>query len=206
MLQSYFDHINLHDAIRIEFLNRGVSGETTRMGLERFPADVQKQKPHVLTLQFGLNDCNCWLTDEGLPRVFPSSFRANMIEMISRARHVGCKHIVLSTNHPTLREMPMPSGERYEEANRRYSEIIRDVATETGAILCDIRKRFETFSAEALNRLLLPPPDQLHLSIEGNRAYFETILPYVEACIQDVFAGERETAVPYCPPIPLETT
>ena len=44
--------------------NSGVSGETTRMGLERFPHTVQEFRPDVMTLQFGLNDCNCWRTDE----------------------------------------------------------------------------------------------------------------------------------------------
>ncbi len=55
--------------INLLLLNRGVSGETTRQGLERFPSDVQQHRPDVMTLQFGLNDCNCWVTDAGLPRV-----------------------------------------------------------------------------------------------------------------------------------------
>src|SRR5689334_10876140 len=42
------------------FFNRGVSGETTRQALERFPRDVQIVRPDIMTLQFGLNDCNCW--------------------------------------------------------------------------------------------------------------------------------------------------
>src|SRR3954447_5016543 len=53
--------------------NSGISGETTRMGLERFPRDVQGHHPEVMTLQFGLNDCNCWDSDEGHPRVSPDA-------------------------------------------------------------------------------------------------------------------------------------
>ena len=49
----------------LHFVCRGISGETTRQGLERFPMDVQAAVPDVLTLQFGLNDCNCWVTDRG---------------------------------------------------------------------------------------------------------------------------------------------
>jgi lysophospholipase L1-like esterase len=192
LLQSHYEHINLHTAISIQFINRGISGETTRMGLERFPPDVLKEKPHIMTLQFGLNDCNCWLTDEGLPRVSPNAFRVNIIEMIALARQAGCEHIVLATNHVTLRSRPMLSGERYEDANQRYSQIIRDVATETRVTLCDIRKTFETFSPSILNGLLLPHPDQLHLSVEGNRMYFETILPCIDACIQDLFENQRD--------------
>ena len=47
---------------------------------------MQELEPDVMTLQFGLNDCNCWETDRGLPRVSEEAFRANLIEMIERAR------------------------------------------------------------------------------------------------------------------------
>ena len=49
----------LATSVNFHVLNRGVSGETTRQGLERFPADVQQHRPDIITLQFGLNDCNC---------------------------------------------------------------------------------------------------------------------------------------------------
>jgi lysophospholipase L1-like esterase len=164
--------------------NRGISGDTTRMGLERFPADVQQLRPHVMTLQFGLNDCNCWESDCGLPRVSSRAFEANLIEMIERARHFGTRAIILSTNHPTVRRTLLPSGERYEDANRRYSEIVRRVADATGVVLCDIRARFEELTDQPLADLMLPYPDQLHLSPAGNAVYADAIWPYVRAEVE----------------------
>ena len=41
---------------KLVFFHRGVSGETTRQGLERFPRDVQDASPQVVSLQFGLYD------------------------------------------------------------------------------------------------------------------------------------------------------
>src|SRR5262249_17783122 len=157
----------------VQVLNRGISGETTRMGLERFPADVQNNYPDIMTLQFGLNDCNCWVTDRGAPRVSPTAYHANLVEMIERARRFGCRHIILSTNHARRRRKPWLSGERYEDANARYSKILRAVAAETGVTLCDIRTAFEPFSDDELDRMLLPYPDHLHLSAEGNKVYFD---------------------------------
>lgn len=168
------------DDVEVRAFNRGISGETTRMGLERFPRDVQELRPDVMTLQFGLNDCNCWETDEGLPRVSEAAFSANLSEMIERARRFGARTIVLSTNHRTLRRDVLPSGEVYEDGNERYSEIVRDVAHETGVDLCDIRAAFEPFDDEALTRMLLPAPDLLHLSEEGNSVYADAIWPHVE--------------------------
>ena len=175
--------------VELRSFNRGISGETTRMGLERFPRDVQELRPDVMTLQFGLNDCNCWETDEGLPRVSEAAFRANLIEMIERARRFGARAIVLSTNHRTLRRDVLPSGEVYEDGNERYSEIIREVAAETGVDLCDIRAVFEPFDDEQLAATLLPEPDLLHLSEEGNAIYAAAIWPHVERAVASLLEG-----------------
>ncbi|MBA3842867.1 MAG: SGNH/GDSL hydrolase family protein [Actinobacteria bacterium] len=172
------------EAIEVRSFNRGISGETTRMGLERFPRDVQEIFPDVMTLQFGLNDCNCWQTDGGLPRVSLGSFRANLVEMIDRARRFGARKIVLATNHRTLRRDTLVSGEVYECANGRYNHIIREVAETVGVDLCDIEAAFAHFDDEELAELLLPAPDLLHLSEAGNRVYFTAIWPHVERAVE----------------------
>ena len=185
------DHLNdsFGDGVEIRAFNRGISGETTRMGLERFPRDVQDLRPEVMTLQFGLNDCNCWMSDDGLPRVSEAAFRANLVEMIERARRFGARAIVLATNHRTLRRDVLPSGEVYEDANERYSEIARDAADVTGVDLCDIRAAFDPFDDEKLAAMLLPAPDLLHLSEEGNAVYAEAIWPYVRRATAAALEG-----------------
>jgi lysophospholipase L1-like esterase len=172
------------DDVLIRSFNRGISGETTRMGLERYPRDVQDLRPDVMTLQFGLNDCNCWETDRGLPRVSEAAFAANLVEMIDRGRHFGAQRIVLATNHRTLRRDVLPSGEVYESANARYSELLREVAAQTAVELCDIREVFEPFDDETLARMLLPAPDLLHLSAEGNAVYADAIWPHVRDAVE----------------------
>jgi lysophospholipase L1-like esterase len=174
----------------VRSLNRGISGETTRMGLERFPVDVQQAHPDVMTLQFGLNDCNCWKTDCGVPRVSERAYIANLVEMVTRARRFGASEIVMQTNHRTLRREVLQSGEVYEDANARYSELLRTVASETGTALCDIRQVFEPFDDNTLATMLLPAPDVLHLSEEGNVVYADAIYPYVEAAVQRAAAGK----------------
>jgi lysophospholipase L1-like esterase len=84
LVEEWLHQMHLDTPVKVKSVNRGVSGETTRMGLERFPADVQDLNPDIMTLQYGLNDCNCWETDRGLPRVSKEAFRANLIEMITR--------------------------------------------------------------------------------------------------------------------------
>jgi lysophospholipase L1-like esterase len=175
--------------VGLDVLNQGVNGEQTRMGLERFPAAVQEHEPHVVTIQYGLNDCNCWQTDRGLPRVSEPAFAANLVEMIARARHVGTRHVVLSTNHRTRRWTTMPNGEAYERSNERYSVIVREVAAEADVILCDVRAAWEDYSDEELAELLLPPPDNLHLSERGHVVQAELLAPLVEAGVRAVLTG-----------------
>ncbi|MBV6343652.1 SGNH/GDSL hydrolase family protein, partial [Candidatus Magnetobacterium casense] len=129
------------------------------MGLERFPRDVQSLGADVVVIQYGLNDCNCWLTDGGLPRVSREAFEANLIEMVKRAQRFGAKRVILPNNYPTLRYKVMLSGERFEDANSRYSEIIANIAKgNAGVEFCDIRAVFGAYEGP-LDDLLMPWPD-----------------------------------------------
>jgi acyl-CoA thioesterase I len=174
--------------LHVRGLNRGVSGETTQMAMARFAEDVQSVGPDVLTLQFGLNDCNCWLTDRGLPRTSERAFVANLHEMIARGRHFGAEQVILSTNHPTLKLKEMLSGERFEDANRRYNDLVREVAEDTGVVLCDVARAFDPYGPDELRELLLPYPDCLHLSIEGHRVYAAAILEPLARAVAELAA------------------
>jgi lysophospholipase L1-like esterase len=168
--------------IAVKFLSRGISGETTRQGLERFPRDVQAHGAEIITIQFGLNDCNCWDTDLGLPRVSLAAYRANLVEMIDRARRFGAREVVLSTNHPTLRRAVLASGRTLEEGRVEYNAVVRDIAAEKGVTLCDIDAYFGKLP-DRLETLLLGEPDILHLSKTGHQRYAAAIRPYLEAAL-----------------------
>ena len=172
--------------IELDCHNRGISGETTRQGLERYPRDVQTLRPDIMTLQFGLNDCNFWDTDQGLPRVSELAYRANLLEMIERARRFEVKHIILSTNHVTLRNYVMAGGCTLEQSRQSYNSIVREVADEASVTLCDISKAFEVFNHHELSELLLPEPDCLHLSGKGNLVYADCIYPILKHVIHQV--------------------
>ena len=180
-------------ATHVRTLNSGISGETTRIALERFPKDLQDHRPEVVTIQFGLNDCNCWLTDGGLPRVSEAAFRANLFEMIDRARRSGATHVILANNHPTLRHKVMLDNRTYEDSNARYSVILESVAREAETHFCDVRSAFQDRRAGPLDALLLPYPDQLHLSVKGNALYAETIWHTLRKCVDEVVAAKSRT-------------
>jgi lysophospholipase L1-like esterase len=160
----------------VDFSVGAVSGDTTRQGLERLPTQVQELRPQVVSVQFGLNDCNQWQTDEGLPRVSERAFEANLMEMGERARHFGTTQLLLLTTHPTLRATVFDDGSTYEQGRRRYNDIVRVVAARLGARLVDIEEAFDRMP-HRLADLLLDPPDVLHLSHEGHIAYADVLEP-----------------------------
>jgi lysophospholipase L1-like esterase len=169
-----------------------VSGDTTRQGLERFPTEVQSVRPHVMTIQFGLNDCNRWQTDEGLPRVSELAFEANLLEMIGRARQFGTTQVILSTNHPTLRTTTFEDGATYEDGRRRYNEIVRRVAHAADVLLHDVDAGFAPFEPR-LAELLTEPPDVLHLSAAGHAVYADLLEPVLRGALLAArrMAGEQ---------------
>jgi acyl-CoA thioesterase I len=178
----------------VTVINASVNGNTTRQALERMPYDVQSHGVQVLLVQFGLNDCNYWQTDAGLPRVSPAAFAANLQEIIARGVRFGARRVFLNTNHPTGRDhVTMPgAGVSYEASNRRYNAIIREVGAgaEGRVIVNDVEVAFAEYARgdrARLEGLLLP--DGLHLSKRGHDLYFDFLYPRIEG-VMKVLLGE----------------
>ena len=154
--------------------NPSVNGRTTRQALEDMPYHLQSHKPGVVYIQYGMNDCNCWQTDNGVPRVSPEAFRANISEMIERARLAGAHTIFLGTNHPSLK--PGEDTEKYENYNQAYNEITRSIAKREDVILVDHESNWRAkidVKAHLSDYLL---PDGIHLSERGHGLYFDMVV------------------------------
>lgn len=167
--------------------NPSINGNTTRQALERIPFDVTLHHPEILVVQFGINDCNHWETDNGVPRVSPAAFSANLEEIVRRAQANGTRRVLLNTNHPTgLDQKPLKGiSQTHAECNHEYNHIIRSLAGGlSGVDLIDIESVFLAATSgdrDKLMRYLLP--DGVHLSPAGHDLYAETICPFLESAI-----------------------
>lgn len=74
------------------------NGETSRQALERLVPDVLRYEPDLVYIQYGSNDANVWETDRGAPRVYDTTFQANIGSLLLRCENFGAK-TVLGTNH-----------------------------------------------------------------------------------------------------------
>jgi acyl-CoA thioesterase I len=170
--------------------NPSINGNTTRQALERMPYDIQSHHPEILVIQLGMNDCNCWATDQGNARVSPKAFEANLSEIVTRGFTFGAQRVILHTNHPSARDQEKMANASctYQENNQRYNEIIRSVSRQRVEILLnDIEAAFlaETKGdREVLVKLLMP--DLLHLNSKGHRLYFDKAFPVLKAALQSI--------------------
>ncbi len=168
-----------------------MNGNTTRLALERVGNDLQSETPEFVYVQFGLNDCNCWVSDNGHPRVSLPAFKANLQEIIARARLSGARRVLLATNHPTeqdgpveAKQAPQASGS-YRERILRYNAAIREVADEQGATLVDIEREWLLEGGRVGSMRGHLHADGLHLSEAGHDFYHRIVSPFCLKCVSE---------------------
>lgn len=177
--------------------NSSINGRTTRQALEDMPYHIQSQGVDILVVQFGLNDCNHWVTDRGLPRVSLTGFVANLREIISRGERFGARRILLNNNHPTSRDKSIMSGTTitYEASNARYNSAIRDLASDLPPFVLfqDIEAYFKASLSEQqpIEKFLLT--DGLHLSTSGHEWYYRLMCPIIQNAVDAVITEEEDS-------------
>lgn len=132
--------------------NAGVGGENTQEGLARIEADVLAHEPVLVTVEFGLND----IRYEPEKRLSEEQFAANLHEMHDRIRAAGAIAILMTPNPIIDRYHVYSQGTAYYDPwggcngiNAAYAAIIRQVARQAGAPLCDIYSAFVKEAVEA---------------------------------------------------------
>lgn len=146
----------------------GVPGDTTRLALERWPSDVQQQKPTIAIIQFGHNDANRWDSDCGLPRVSLRAYEANLREMAERCERFGTVALFCSL-------VPSEKNPTHARDVEEYDQSLRDVVRMTRTMLIDVRGPF----LRSDERLLMP--DGVHLNEAGHRLYADVVQRTLDA-------------------------
>ena len=173
------------DKKRFLVQNAGVNGNTTRQALERLQYDVTSHTPDYVLIQFGMNDCNYWETDRGLPRVSPAAFMANLEEIVRKCLGAGAKHCFINTNHLSSKgPFRHIVHKTYDQSNSEYNTFIRNVV----GVMCEERIPVSLFDIEHLwQRHLVANPtitlrdllheDGIHLSDDGHQLYAKSLVP-----------------------------
>lgn len=187
---QFFDEYGALKGKEFLITNASVNGRTTRQALEDMPYHVQAHGVDILVIQFGLNDCNYWASDQGLPRVSIGAFRENLREIVQRGFNSGARRVLLNNNHPTSRTLALMQGTQktYEESNREYSDEVRKLASSLGrgVYFQDVYDYFTRLTRESgrpIDDYLLQ--DGLHLSVAGHEAYYELMRPIILQAVEE---------------------
>ena len=166
--------------------NPSINGNTTRQALERLQFSVTSQKPDIVVVQFGMNDCNFWDADNGEPRVSKNSFNSNLEEILEKILAAGTSKCILNTNHPSNKGMILNNKKNYDLFNLEYNNEIRKIYNKFNSkglnvYLCDNEKAWREFLISNPNILLdhLLLEDGIHLNEKGHDLYKNTLIPII---------------------------
>lgn len=152
----------------VVILNHGVSGHTTRDGLDRLDTDVPNSADIVL-VEFGTNDY-------AYRRELDETER-NLESIVQRVQAKGAD--VLLFEHKAFRQVP-----RFDSA--RYEDIYPRVAERTGAVLVP------NFLAGVMGRRWFNNPDMVHPNGRGHRKIASNLERHVERAVRLRIAGRTE--------------
>ncbi len=157
-----------------------ISGQTTRQALLHFPEKLQIHDIDFLLIQLGINDSNYWLSEGGAhPRVSLDSFRANIVEIISRARLKHISKIALLTNHLLDKNILVNNMSfSLEESKSLYDDVIRQICEDHKVSCYDMSRKWLMIPESSRKRMLLE--DGVHLSEDGHAHYAANIQEFLK--------------------------
>jgi lysophospholipase L1-like esterase len=106
-----------------EFINRGVSGQTTRQVLLRFDQHVAQFEPDVMVLQVGINDLKTVAIFPEMHEEIVSRCRNNIRQLVERTTALGAR-VILTSIFPVSRIVPLERRPFWSDA---ISQAVREV-------------------------------------------------------------------------------
>ena len=171
------------DELNMYFYNGAMGGITSAQGIDRFNAVVRSSGADFVTLCFGQNDLI--MNTYNTPKVSLADFKTNMTQLVEMVREIGAVPILLTTNPLNPDVFWTAQGQNkdnYTEVGGdplawldEYNRVTREVASETGCDLVDMRNEFsEKYYRNALS-------DGIHLNARGNEIFASALLNYFKA-------------------------
>ncbi len=159
----------------IHYLNSAISGDTTKMLLDRFDEDVLAYHPDYVFIMIGVNDV--WRHFDGhkfdTTLIYPEETAKNMEKMIVKVLETGAVPVIISPyfldrNHEdSMRKMVDEVNALYKELAQKYNIGYIDVQTvldgylKTGSvyILSDDRVHPKSVGISLIARTIYNHPD-----------------------------------------------
>ena len=133
-------------------INASITGDTTRGGLARLPAALERESPNIVIIALGGND--------GLRGFSPQQTRENLRRMIEEARINGAKVLLLGV------KLPMNYGRTFGE---KFHRVYLELANEQQVPVVPF------FLEGVAETLELMQPDGIHPAVEAQPRILENV-------------------------------
>jgi len=147
-------------------VNAGISGDTTRGGLSRLPAALERHQPSVVIIALGGND--------GLRGLSLQAMRANLAEMVRLSRDAGARPLLAGVR------LPPNYGPAYRE---RFREVFASLS------VCLDVPLVPKIMAGVAERPELMLDDGIHPNAAGHARILDNVWPVVEPLLEPAQAA-----------------
>ncbi|HOF27358.1 MAG TPA: SGNH/GDSL hydrolase family protein [Clostridia bacterium] len=152
-----------HPDMDVEVINKGISGDTSKMLLDRWQVDVVDMKPDILTILIGINDVwRHYDTPDVTRRVSKEDYIKNMRFMIESMIDKTKKIIILS---PFYLEENMSKPMKAQAHD--YIVALRALVKEYDVLFIDLQKEFEKLMKKYTYDQLTFKTDKIHPTMFG---------------------------------------
>ncbi len=148
-----------------EFINRGISSQTSVQTIERFSYHVRPLKPNVVVVQVGINDLKTVALFPEHRKLIVANCQANIKRIVEESRNLGAV-VILTTifpvGHVSLARKPFWSDE--------IDQTVKETNAYIATLADDKTIVFDTFSilADSQGMMLQKySADELHLNQQG---------------------------------------
>jgi lysophospholipase L1-like esterase len=162
-----------------EFINRGISSQTSVQILQRFNNHVKPLHPDVIVIQLGINDLKTIGLFPDRKQAIVANCRANIDRIVQESRNLGAL-VIISTIFPageiSLERKPFWSDE--------INQAVKEVNIYISTLTTDKIIKFDAFSLLADERGLMRREyrmDELHLNEQGYKIINREFVPLLKS-------------------------
>ncbi len=146
---------------KVNAVNAGISGNTTRDALARIDDDVLSHRPDLVTVMFGLND---------VTRVPIKEYRDNLVKIIRRCRDAGAEVLLCTPNSV------YDTTARPVKKLERYVAVVKQVGQAEQVPVADCYDAYERLRARDQFAWATLMSDEIHPNLDGHKLIAEEIV------------------------------
>ncbi|KAI7869344.1 SGNH hydrolase-type esterase domain-containing protein [Spinellus fusiger] len=199
---------------KLEVINRGFSGYTTKWGLpvlkQLLPTVEEQQKRaakvKLMTIFFGANDASLPVSHQHVPL---KDYKDNLLKMVSMIKNKDSPYynpelrLILITPPPVSEEQWNYRYGQYEDTRARkiaitttYAEAVREVGREEDVTVADLWTSIMDHCKLENRDLSEFFTDGLHLSALGNETVYELLIKTIEKDFPDIHPDVLKIELP----------